>query len=319
MNFENITSNKKEEKKNIISKNLTKILRSRLILQKIFKTIPENIELNVIRYNKNIQQRLNININDYIEYGKIEIEIIPLKNCDGEFISYPKEDKSYYHIYFNNNIEEAKRNYFYEKENIRNIKIIIDCQVKSFYQLFYYCRCIESIHFKKFLNKRIINMKNMFYRCSSLKQINFSKFITDNVTNMRGMFKCCSSLKELNLSNFNTKNVTDMKLMFYGCSSLEKINLFNFNTNNVTDMGAMFYQCSSLKELNLSNFNTSKVSNMCCMFDRCYNLKEINLSSFNLNNTTKVKNMFEGCSNEIKSKAKPQINIINIINEEDFD
>ena len=72
------------------------------------------------------------------------------------------------------------------------IKIIIDYPVKSFKELFYKCRCIESINFKK------------FYR--------------NNITDMRYMFFGCSSLKELNLSNFNTNNVTDMRYMFNGCS-----------------------------------------------------------------------------------------------------
>ena len=44
-----------------------------------------------------------------------------------------------------------KRNYINTNEKIKKIKIIIDYQVKSFKNLFYFCDCIESIYFDKFL------------------------------------------------------------------------------------------------------------------------------------------------------------------------
>ena len=69
---------------------------------------------------------------------------------------------------------------------LKIIKIIIEYQVESFDRLFYKCKCIESINFKKF-NRNNINI-------------------------MSCMFSYCSSLKELNLNNFNTNNVTDMSL-----------------------------------------------------------------------------------------------------------
>ena len=91
--------------------------------------------------------------------------------------------------------EKKKRNYVSENEEIKRIKIIIDYQIISFEKLFYGCRYIKCINFKKFC--RI------------------------NITDMNYMFYACSSLKELNLSNFNTNNVTDMACMFYKCSSLK--------------------------------------------------------------------------------------------------
>ena len=82
----------------------------------------------MIKYNKNIKNRINININDYKEYSEkytlIEIEIKPVNNKYGEFIS--NKYKKYYHIYLNNNEEEIKRNYIYKDEKIKIIKIIID-------------------------------------------------------------------------------------------------------------------------------------------------------------------------------------------------
>ena len=88
--------------------------------------------------------------------------------------------------------EHRHEYYIDEEDKVTKIKIIIDYQVKSFKDLFYECKCIESINFKK------------FYR--------------NNITDMSGMFFECSSLKELNLNNFNTNNVTDMSCMFYKCS-----------------------------------------------------------------------------------------------------
>ena len=132
------------------------------------------------------------------------------------FINISDEEKEYYHIYFDNSIEEIKRNYLEENEKVKMIKIIINYPVKSFKELFQYCECINSIFFKK------------FYR--------------NNITDMSYMFSGCSSLKELNLSNFNTNNVTNMRNMFYGCSLLKELNLSNFNTNNVKNMNGMFYE-----------------------------------------------------------------------------
>ena len=120
------------------------------------------------------------------------------------------ENEIYYHIYFNDNKEEIKRNYLNEDDNVSKFKIIIDYQVKSFEKLFYNCKCIEYIYFKKFYRNNINNMGSMFSECSSLKELNLSNFNTNNVTNMNSMFSGCSSLKELNLSNFNTNNATDM-------------------------------------------------------------------------------------------------------------
>ena len=58
---------------------------------------------------------INININDYKEYSEkyssIEIELKPVNNKYGKFNNSKRKDEKYYHIYFNNNIEEIKRNY----------------------------------------------------------------------------------------------------------------------------------------------------------------------------------------------------------------
>ena len=224
-------------------------IKSIYILKIIFDKIKKTKLFNIIRYNKSIQNKLRISINDYKEYFEkftpIEIEVIPLKNKYGKFININAiSDVSYFHIYFNDNKEEIKEYYLNENNNISKIKILIDYQITSFKELFSNCKCIESINFKKFYRDNITNMSYMFSGCTSLKKLYLSKIKTNNATDMSGMFSGCSSLKELNLSNFNTNNVTNMSCMFSGCSSLKELNLNIFNINNAA-FDCMFYGCSN--------------------------------------------------------------------------
>ena len=264
MNSRNISSN---EQKNEFEK-----LKSDYFLRKLFDILDKNKSLIIMKYNKKLQKRLNINIIDYKEYSEIEIEL-KLDNDKyakfSTFINIFKKDKEYYHIYFDNSNKEIKKNYLVENEKLKMIKIIIDYQVKSLEKLFFHCFCIKSIIFKNFYRDNITNMSFMFDGCFTLTELNLNNFNTNNINDMRCMFSGCSSLKELNLNNFNTNNVTNMSRMFSGCSSLKELNLNNFNTNNVTDMSGMFWGCSSLKELNLNNFNTNNVTDMSGMFDGC--------------------------------------------------
>ena len=171
-------------------------VNSHYIIQIIFGYMSERKYLETIRYNKSIQKRINININHYKAYSEtktsIELDIIPMKGKYGKFININEEDKKYFHIYFNDNKKkEIENTSLYKGDNVSKISIIIDYQIKSFSRLFYNCRCIESIEFKKFCR--------------------------NNITTMRSMFEGCSSLKELNLNNFNTNNATDMNYMFSRC------------------------------------------------------------------------------------------------------
>ena len=183
----------KKGKSKTKSKNSFENLKSNFIFKKILEYMKKDKSLEIIRYNKKLQKRLNLSINDYKEYYQpIEIELKIEENGYGKFINITEKEKEYYHIYFNNSNKEIKRNYLNEKEKVKIIKIIIDCKVTSFQKLFDYCCCIESIKFKQ------------FYR--------------NNITNMSGMFSYCYSLENLDLSNFNTYNLTDMSEMFSGCS-----------------------------------------------------------------------------------------------------
>ena len=107
-------------------------LKSDYFLRKLFDIIKENKSLNIIRYNKNLQKRLNINIDNYKEYCQIEIELKLVDNKYGKFINISEEDKKYYHIYFDNSKEEIKKYNLEKNEKVKMIKIIIDYQVKSF-------------------------------------------------------------------------------------------------------------------------------------------------------------------------------------------
>ena len=205
-------------------------IRSRYILKNILLFLKTKKYLSIIRYNKEIQKKVNISLKDYKEYNQIEIEIVPIKdNFSGDVINFYKWNKEYYHIYFDNIIKEE--NHISSKDNISKIKIIIDYEIKSLKRLFEVCDYISSINFVKFKRKDITNMSHMFNGCKNLININFS--------------------------NFNTFKVTDMSLMFCNCSSLKELNVSNFNTSKVIDMASIFEKCSSLKELYISNFNTS--------------------------------------------------------------
>ena len=143
-------------------------IKSIYILSKIYSIMSKKKKLEIVKYNKRIQNRLNLSVKDYKEYSEtftpIEIEIIPAKGKYDNFINIDENDKLYYHIYFNDNKEEIKNKYrineedgetkheyyFEEEDKVTKIKIIIDYQVKSFKELFYKCECIESINFKKF-------------------------------------------------------------------------------------------------------------------------------------------------------------------------
>ena len=307
MNSGNLESNNETRRNHIKSKDKFEKIRSNYFLEKLFNILEKKKSLNIVKYNKNLKKRINININDYKEYleiySLIQIEINPLINKYGKFINIKDEESIYYHISFNNNREEIKRNYINKDEGIKTVKIIIDYHIKSFEKLFKNCKIIESMYFKKYYRNNIINMELMFSGCSSLKEIKgINNFNTINVTNMGGMFQGCYELEYLDLSNFITMNVTNMAGMFNECHKLKEIKgINNFNTINVTNMRAMFQECKEIQYLDLSNFNTMNVTDMECMFNKCYKLKEIKgIHNLNLIKVANKIGIFDGC-NELNS------------------
>ena len=287
-------------------------LKGNFFLQKTFELLEMNKYLKIIKYNKKIQERLNLSIKNYKDYGQIKIEIIPVKNAIGEFIHIVLDsDKKYFHIYFNDNYKkEIKRYALNKNDKVNKITVIIDAQITTFYKLFEKCKCIKSISFKQFYRKNIRSMESLFSGCSSLKEIDFSNFHTNNVTNMLEMFHGCP-LEKIDLSNFNTDNVTNMSGMFSSCNLLKKLDLSNFNTNKVETMKFMFSDLKMIKELDISNFDTTNLENVSFMFCDCTSLKKIIFNNnFNINNYI-ANNTFRGCSTELQNKVKEQFKNIN--------
>ena len=112
MDHKYIINTKKGNKKINLIKSINKFIKikSNYFIQKVFDNMKKRITLDIIKYNINIQKRLNININNYKDfsekYSSIELEIIPIQNKYGPFINIKEKDKKYFHIYFNDNKEE---------------------------------------------------------------------------------------------------------------------------------------------------------------------------------------------------------------------
>ena len=226
----NEISSKDEILKQVKSKVDLGNIKSNYMLKILFNCMKKNISLIIVKYNKKLQKRLNLNINSYKDYSQlyspIEIEIkiwenkydkyniFEQRNKKNMFINKLDEVKEYYNIYFDNSNEEIKKSYLNDDEKVNTIKIIIDHQVKSFKKLFFYCENIYSIFFKKFYRTNITDMSFMFHGCSSLNKLNIPYFNTNNVTDMSFMFNRCYSISGLNVSHFNTSNVTNMEGMF---------------------------------------------------------------------------------------------------------
>ena len=82
----------------IVSNNKLIKLKSYYFIQNFFGYMTERKSLEIIRYNKSIQKRIDININHYKayseEYSSIELDIIPMKDEYGKFININEEDKN---------------------------------------------------------------------------------------------------------------------------------------------------------------------------------------------------------------------------------
>jgi surface protein len=268
MDIEDLSNEKIEEKKEF-QKCYIRDIKSDFFIERVFNNLSTRRKLVIIKYNKKTQNCLNIKIYDYKQFSEnktsIIIEIIPIKNDEGEFIKKWKEDEeSYYHIYFDDDKIEKKRNYLTKNDKVSKIKIIIDYQIKSFEDLFLNCKCIEKISFKHFYRNNISSMKRMFFECSSLKQIDFFTFNTTNITNMSYMFCNCRLLSELDLSKFNTSKVKDMSYMFWSCSDLYDLNITNFDINNLINTTGMFFQCSEQLKIKIREQNPDLAKKALC-------------------------------------------------------
>ena len=204
---------KKEESSDYLSECISEIIKSKYILQEIFSHLERKQFLEMIKFNKQLKDRLDITLKDYKEYPEIMIELISAKNIYGKFINILKEPKSkdeedkgkYYHIFFDDNTDEINKYDITKDDKVNKITIIIDRQIISLRELFSNCECIESIIFKRFYRNNVIDMSYMFYNCSSLKYLDLSNFNTGNVKNMNFMFSTCPSLEKLNFLNLKMR------------------------------------------------------------------------------------------------------------------
>ena len=271
---------------------LLKNIKSKYIMKQIFQNLQKIKFLNMIRYNKAIKNKMDIILDDYKECTNIEVKI-DILDYDN-FIFYRLNNEKNIHIYVNGNKKEINEKDI-SREEVKEIKIIIDYGIKSLEGLFKGCHGIKKINFIRFFIRDITNMSKMFYDCRHLEELDLSNFKTENVTDMSSMFANCLLLKKIIMANINTINVKDMNNMFYKCLSLEELNLSCFNTLNVTDMSCMFHGCSLLNKLNISNFNTNNATNIKSMFEGCSSLIELNLSNFNTSNVTNMSYLFFEC------------------------
>ena len=208
-------------------------IRCKYILEKIMKKhLDEKVCLKLVKYNKDLQRKLNIKKIDYINFSeRVIIDLYPkneLERGQHPFINIKENKRQYFHIYFDNNIIEERRTYITENDRVNRIRVIIENEINSFAKLFWLCKCIKRINFVKCDNKKITNLDSIFMHCLFLTDIDISKLKTDNVTNMESMFSVCSALENLNLSNFNTHNVFTMYQMFFGCTDLRNLIIICF-------------------------------------------------------------------------------------------
>ena len=237
-----------EENNNRI--NILNCIKSKYILRIIFDNLIDIKSLSIIRFNKSLQNKLDIDINTYIEMCKIKINIYPIREFERKLINIIETNRPYYHIYFDDNKEEIQSLSITKKDNVEKIKLIIDGKISNLIGLFSECDYIREVDIIKFKNYKIENISKIFYNCINLEKINFFDINTSHITHMSGIFHACKKLKEIDMSKFKTDNVSDKSFLFSSCESLSKVDISNFNTSKVTNMNSMFNFCKKLDELN---------------------------------------------------------------------
>ena len=171
-----------------------KDVKSNYILEKISANIKLNKTLELIRYNKLLQKRLNKNSYDYKHYLSTEFELI-MEYKSGKFININDNNKSSINIYLDNSKIESQKNAINSSDKIHKIKIMINRELKSFSGLFMDCKNIKKITVIKCYSNNIINMSSMFKGCVSLKEIILDKLITSEVIDISHMLSGFSSLR----------------------------------------------------------------------------------------------------------------------------
>ena len=218
-NYNKITENRINKRKNNINNNNKKILKNYLIL-----TLIQFITMNISNCSKLFDL---INFQD----SKITLKIKG--------------------IGYNDILHNGTEYCFKSFNNI--IQININGKQQDIISYRYYFNQTDNV-VELIFDDRLTNCQYMFYSCCNITEIDLSNFNTSKITSMGAMFLGCSSLISLDLSRFDTSKVRDMFWMFHNCSSLTSLNLSNFNTSQVTNLDSMFRGCANLEYINLNNF-----------------------------------------------------------------
>ena len=177
-------------------------IKSKVIMKKIFSHLEENKYLNMIHYNKTLQNILNKDLNDFKNYSRIELEIT-LVDKNNSYFSCPLFNQDVYGKYIN--IYNNQSHYHIQTTDDKTIKVILDYEINSFSRMFQRCHYIQKINFIRFKRKNIIDMSYMFNGCSELNKLNIFNFDTSNVTSMNFMFCGCTRLEEIIIYEFKNK------------------------------------------------------------------------------------------------------------------
>ena len=198
-----------EDKDNNFKASNLNHVKSKYILKKIYDNVPNTKFLNIIRYNKTIQNRLDINISIYkTEYSKIIFEISVTtpskKEIREEIIHRPRFDDFGDDDDFRvNDIED----YFGPKYRVRGYEsqksdfIKIENKYKPYFHFYFdnderekkvnYVTSEDNISkIKIIVDYEVKALNKLFYTCSCVYEINFTKFSRNNIKDMSYMFHC---------------------------------------------------------------------------------------------------------------------------------
>ena len=101
----NVSKENNKENESAKPNPITEKIKSDYFLQKLYDNMTKKKKLEIVKYNKRIQNRLNLSTKDYKECCEIEIEIIPDKGKYGKFININKVtinifSRYYFYFYF---------------------------------------------------------------------------------------------------------------------------------------------------------------------------------------------------------------------------
>ena len=255
---------------------LLNMIKSSYIIKKILRHMEPKKIIKIIKYNKEIHRKLNIDFTIYIQQClQTHIIIYPKQNTIGNFINIPAQHHSNYEVTFDNKKVEPKRNYIDKDDDIKSIEISLSFKIESFINLFKDCTCIKKVVFIKFNRTDIESFKGMFFNCSELESIDFIQFNTKSCIDISSMFYNCANLKYLKVDKFDIKNVRYMNSLFEGCTKLQSIDLSYLNAANVIDINRMFYKCNNLNYIKLPYNLNNKLKYMSYVFYECNTLQKI--------------------------------------------